>query len=35
METLRKEGKVLSIGVSNFRISDMEELLKNAKVRLS
>jgi diketogulonate reductase-like aldo/keto reductase len=33
MEALQKEGKVKSIGVSNFRISDMQELLKVAKVR--
>jgi predicted oxidoreductase len=32
MEALQQEGKVKSIGVSNFRISDMKELLRAAKV---
>ncbi|KAJ9107816.1 hypothetical protein QFC19_002722 [Naganishia cerealis] len=32
MEELQKEGKTKSIGVSNYRISDLEETLKVAKV---
>lgn len=34
MEELQKEGKTKSIGVSNYRIQDLEETLKVAKVRL-
>jgi diketogulonate reductase-like aldo/keto reductase len=33
MEELQKEGKTKSIGVSNYRIEDLEETLKVAKVR--
>lgn len=33
MEALRKEGMTTSIGVSNFRMSDIEELMKFATVR--
>ncbi|GHJ85377.1 hypothetical protein NliqN6_1779 [Naganishia liquefaciens] len=32
MEELQKEGKTKSIGVSNYRVSDLEEVLKVAKV---
>ncbi|GHJ85307.1 hypothetical protein NliqN6_1709 [Naganishia liquefaciens] len=32
METLQAEGKARSIGVSNYRISDLEETLKTARV---
>lgn len=32
MEVLRDEGKAKSVGVSNFRISDLEESQKGAKV---
>lgn len=35
MEELQKEGKTKSIGVSNYRVSDLEEVLKVAKVCLS
>lgn len=35
MEELQKEGKTKSIGVSNYRVSDLEEVLKVAKVRFS
>ena len=33
MEDLVAEGKVKSIGVSNFNISQMEEVLKNCKIK--
>ena len=32
MEMLRAEGKAKSIGVSNYRIMDLEETLKGAEV---
>jgi aryl-alcohol dehydrogenase-like predicted oxidoreductase len=32
MEDLRNEGKTRSIGVSNYRVADLEETLKNTKV---
>jgi diketogulonate reductase-like aldo/keto reductase len=32
MEALRKEGKARSIGVSNYRLCDLEETLQHAKV---
>jgi diketogulonate reductase-like aldo/keto reductase len=34
MEELQKEGKTKSIGVSNYRVGDLEEVLKVAKVCL-
>jgi diketogulonate reductase-like aldo/keto reductase len=34
MEELQKEGKTKSIGVSNYRVGDLEEVLKVAKVYL-
>lgn len=34
MEDLQSEGKAKSIGVSNYRIRDLEETLKGAKVNL-
>lgn len=33
MEELVKEGKTRSIGVSNFRVKDLKEVLEVAKVR--
>lgn len=35
MEQLQAEGKTRSIGVSNYRIADLEETLKTTKVSFS
>jgi diketogulonate reductase-like aldo/keto reductase len=34
MEELQKEGKAKEIGVSNYRIEDLKETMKTAKVRI-
>ncbi len=35
MEALQKEGLAKSIGVSNYRVEDLKEVMKTAKVRIN